>query len=131
MSSILASFLARNSKKNSVVETETPKKILLIIDPQNDFHENSLLIDGEVKNGSLAVGHSVEDAEKIVKLINNGKFDEIHVSLDTHTYEHIGHPGFYEKGHSPLGFYDGTQIAKDEELPKDYLTKYNKTQQKS
>jgi len=99
------------------------KKILLIIDPQNDFHEESLLINGEVKNGSLAVGHSAEDAKKIVDLINSGKFDEIHVSLDTHTSNHIGHDGFYESGYKAMGIYDGNQIAKD--LPEDYLKKYN------
>lgn len=88
------------------------KKILLIIDPQNDFH-----------TGSLAVPGATEDAVKIVQLINSGKFDEIHVSLDTHTPNHIGHPGFYEREYKAMGIYDGDQIAKD--LPKDYLNKYN------
>ena len=68
------------------------KNILLIIDPQIDFH-----------TGSLAVPHAEEDAKKIVELINSGKFDEIHVSLDTHTKNHIGHSGFYNSGYKEKG----------------------------
>ena len=80
------------------------KNILLIIDPQIDFH-----------TGSLAVPHAIEDAKKIVELINSGKFDEIHVSLDTHTKNHIGHPGFYDSGYVPFGNYYNGEPVKDEE----------------
>ena len=98
------------------------KNILLIIDPQNDFHEPH----DEHKNPALPVTHSKEDAEKIVELIESNNFDEIHVSLDTHTPKHIGHPGFYQESHhTPLGFYDGKQIAIDTSLSDEYLKNYN------
>ena len=84
--------------------TTRGKNILLIIDPQIDFH-----------TGSLAVPHAIEDATKIVELINSGKFDEIHVSLDTHTNNHIGHSGFYKSGYVPFGNYYNGEPVKDEE----------------
>lgn len=90
------------------------KKILLIIDPQNDFH-----------TGTLAVPHAIEDAEKIVQLIDSDIFNEIHVSLDTHTHKHIGHPGFYSNGYTQLNTYTGEQIAADSTLPEGYLKNYN------
>ena len=92
------------------------KNILLIIDPQNDFHTK----DG----ATLPVTNSENDAIKIVKLINSRNFDEIHVSLDTHTKNHIGHSGFYNKGHVPFGFYNNLVKAKDD-IPDNYLEKYN------
>ena len=90
------------------------KNILLIIDPQIDFH-----------TGSLAVPNAEEDAKKIVELINSEKFHEIHVSLDTHTKNHIGHSGFYHSGYKEKETYDGTQIAADKKLPDNYLKTYN------
>lgn len=86
------------------MEKSDGKNILLIIDPQNDFH-----------TGSLAVPHAEEDAKKIVELIKSGKFDEIHVSLDTHTKNHIGHSGFYDSGYVPMGEYYNGEHVKDEE----------------
>lgn len=80
------------------------KNILLIIDPQIDFH-----------TGSLAVPNAEEDAKKIVELINSEKFHEIHVSLDTHTKNHIGHSGFYDSGYVPFGNYYNGEPVKDEE----------------
>lgn len=102
------------------------KNILLIIDPQNDFHEPQ----EDYEKPALPVENSNTDAGNIVKLINSDNFDEIHVSLDTHTHNHIGHPGFYEKGYVPLGFYDGSQNAKDTidtKLTEYYLVNYNKS----
>lgn len=71
----------------------TSKNILLIIDPQNDFTDHP----GE-KRGSLAVDGALEDYTKIVNMLESYPtfFDEIHVSLDTHTSQHIGHPGFWK-----------------------------------
>ena len=56
---------------------------LLIIDPQIDFCEG----------GGLAVTGATKDIERIVTLIekNKDKINNIFVSLDTHTYGHIGH----------------------------------------
>jgi len=57
------------------------KNLLLIIDPQVDFH----------KGGSLAVPGAVEDAGRIAKLIKTKRFDKIAVTLDTHQMVDIGH----------------------------------------
>ena len=76
---------------------EVGKNILLIIDPQNDFSD----IDGTNRkvNGSLVVNGSSEDYKKIIAFIetNKDKLHEIHVSLDTHTLRHIGHPAFWSR----------------------------------
>jgi nicotinamidase/pyrazinamidase len=60
---------------------------MLIIDPQNDFHEG----------GSLAVPGAKADSARIAKFITNSsdKINKIFVSLDTHTPNHIGHPGYW------------------------------------
>jgi len=57
------------------------KSLLLIIDPQVDFH----------KGGSLAVPGALEDAGRIAKLIRTKRFDNIAVTLDTHQIVDIGH----------------------------------------
>jgi len=58
------------------------KNVLLIIDPQVDFHEG----------GSLAVKGALADASRIAQLIETKRFDNIVVTLDTHQYVDIGHP---------------------------------------
>jgi len=58
------------------------KNILLIIDPQNDFHEG----------GSLAVPGATQDSRRIAQLIRSKRFDNIAVTLDSHQYVDIGHP---------------------------------------
>lgn len=69
------------------------KKILLIIDPQNDFTTEY----GNLPNGPLGVPGSLDDYRKIVEFLDKygNNIDEIHVSLDTHTNQHIGHIGFW------------------------------------
>jgi nicotinamidase/pyrazinamidase len=74
--------------------SKKPKKILLIIDPQNDFSVEKYGFRD--KDGPLGVPGSSEDYERIAKLIEANIFDEIHISLDTHTLNHIGHKGFYK-----------------------------------
>jgi nicotinamidase-related amidase len=63
---------------------------LLIIDPQNDFHEG----------GSLPVAGATNDSKRIAdfiqKLTKAAKLNRVFVSLDTHTGTHIGHAGFWE-----------------------------------
>ena len=68
------------------------KVIVLIIDPQKSFTD---LPEG----GSLAVDGANSDYENIIKMLEavRDKIDEIHVSLDTHTLNHIGHPGFWKQ----------------------------------
>lgn len=54
----------------------SPKVVLLIIDPQIDFHPG----------GSLAVAGAIEDSERIAQFIqrNIRNIDEIYVTLDSH-----------------------------------------------
>jgi nicotinamidase-related amidase len=116
-----------------------PKNILLIIDPQNDFTDDSTLNIENVANpndpklnigdlftgnqGALSVGGAMADYEKIAKFIENNKdkIDEIHVSLDTHTPMHIGNLAFWERWDDskhwiPLDRTDAISIIKLEEL---------------
>jgi nicotinamidase/pyrazinamidase len=67
--------------------TENPKFILLIIDPQNDFHNG----------GSLMVDHAEEDALITSAFItkNIDIIDEIFVTLDSHHKKHIAHKAFW------------------------------------
>jgi len=58
------------------------KNVLLIIDPQNDFHEG----------GSLAVTGATADSARIANLITTKRFNNIVVTLDTHQFVDIGHP---------------------------------------
>lgn len=64
-----------NSDRNDASQTAT-KIILLIIDPQIDFHPG----------GSLAVAGANEDSERIAAFIasNRQKISEIYVTLDSH-----------------------------------------------
>lgn len=83
-----------------IQEQELPnhngKNILLIIDPQNDFSDKKEGVRGP---GNLEVVGSTLDYARIIKFIeaNAAKLDEIHVSLDTHTERHIGHPAFWTR----------------------------------
>lgn len=79
------------------VETKAiTSNILLIIDPQNDFTDASF--EGSPYGGTLQVSGATADYDKIVTMLNAQPefFNEIHVSLDTHTEKHIGHPGFWK-----------------------------------
>ena len=72
-------------------KVQKDKIILLLIDPQNDFHEG----------GSLEVPGSHEDSKHIAKMImdNIHEIKEIYVTLDTHHVNHIGHAAFWWKDH--------------------------------
>jgi nicotinamidase-related amidase len=114
----------------SFASAAVPKRILLIIDPQNDFSEP---IDGIRVEGSLAVAGSNADYERIVTLIKDGNFDEIHVSLDTHTPLHIGHSNFYKDTAAASGInkyafnlYDPDKHTPINELLTKYVIEYNK-----
>ena len=104
------------------------KKILLIIDPQNDFtpyYKNS----GMNNSGSLAVNGSIDDYKRIIKLIDSDFFNEIHISLDTHTKKHIGHKDFYINGYKdrqPFTKEDANNVLeKNDKLKKNnYFKKY-------
>ena len=69
-----------------------PKVALLIIDPQNDFHDG----------GSLAVPGSVEDASRIADFIDRkgDAISNIYVTMDSHHVLHIAHRRFWKKGNT-------------------------------
>lgn len=69
------------------------KKKLLIIDPQNDFSDPNPYTGR--KGGSLAVPGATKDYAKIIQFLEKYGIDEVHVSLDSHSTRHIGHPGFW------------------------------------
>jgi nicotinamidase-related amidase len=82
------------------------KNIVLIIDPQNDFSDVNEL--DRTQPGSLSVPGASEDYSKIIDFISTNSIDEVHVSLDTHTSRHIGHPGFWDRVN-----HDGTLTPAD------------------
>eukprot|EP01038_Epipyxis_sp_PR26KG_P015394 gene15394-20761_t len=70
--------------------------VLLLIDPQVDFHGG----------GSLAVAGADEDSHRISQMVehNIDKIDEVIVTLDSHNPDHIAHALFWS------GKIDGTGI---------------------
>jgi len=77
--------------------------VLLIIDPQNDFHEDGkLAVIGTSKYGIGGEG-GIKDSEKIIDLINKRRPAAVYVSLDTHTPTHIGHQQFWQPEGNPAG----------------------------
>ena len=85
---------------DSCINEEPGGTVLLIIDPQNDFHPHT--------NGSLAVVGADKDAERIAAFIaaNNPAISGVVVTLDSHQAYHIGHAGFWEDaaGNHPAPF---------------------------
>ena len=96
-----------------------PKVVLLIIDPQVDFHCNSMgylpdnpdelglaislkKVDKRIKfKGSLAVTGADADSERIAKMINENlaTIDEIYVTMDTHHKLHMAHAISWTRGY--------------------------------
>jgi nicotinamidase-related amidase len=103
--------LRREKMMRGGVDDVKSKNILLIIDPQNDFMDipftenrrvpkfttTPFVQTGESKG--LPVPNASTDMKKLVNFLTNNPyfFDEIHVSLDSHTATHIGHRGFWEE----------------------------------
>jgi len=75
---------------------------LLLIDPQNDFH------DSEQHHGSLAVPGAIEDAHRVATMVKAHLKDisQISVTLDSHQKMHIANPFFWKdsKGTHPNPF---------------------------
>lgn len=73
---------------------------LLVIDPQNDFHDQP--------NATLGVPGAMGDAKRLAKLIESlgAKIDDIHVTQDTHQLMSIFHPIYWvdKKGNNPAPF---------------------------
>ena len=98
--------------------------ILLIIDPQNDFtdieqtfgkkiylpgnspqeNKNTFFLFETSDSKGLPVIGAQADLDRLVNLINRKKFKEIHVSLDSHTKNHIGHIGFWTPDVAPTDY---------------------------
>ena len=90
-------------------DEDRPQKILLIIDPQNDFMDiemtqkkrvpkyTTTAFDQTGESEGLPVPNAKNDMDKLADFLKKNPtfFDEIHVSLDSHTASHIGHRGFW------------------------------------
>jgi len=101
-----------------MAEFINPKNILLIIDPQNDFVDipetyakrlppyKDTPFDQQSDSAGLPVPGAKDDLDKLAVFLekNGDKFDEIHVSLDSHTKTHIGHIGFWEENPIEEGY---------------------------
>lgn len=72
---------------------------ILIIDPQNDFCD---------RNGSLFVAGADQDSERLAAMLQklSTKIYDIHVTLDTHHWYDIAHPGYWRnsQGETPEPF---------------------------
>jgi len=66
------------------------KAHLMIIDPQNDFMD--------APGSALPVPGATEDMKRVAALIDRvgRKFEDIHVTLDSHRVIDVAHPGFWE-----------------------------------
>lgn len=89
----------------------SPRNLLLIIDPQVDFHEG----------GNLAVPGANDDSERIASLIETNRFEKIVVTLDTHQLVDIGHPLWWtnEQKEQPNPF---TTISRTDMEEKTWMT---------
>lgn len=69
---------------------------LLIIDPQNDFHDYPT-VDANGEAPALPVKNALADLDRLVTFIlkNAGKIDEIQVTLDSHGVYDIGHASWW------------------------------------
>jgi len=91
------------------------KNVLVIIDPQVDFHPG----------GSLGINGANEDSQRISDLILNHltEIDEIYVTLDSHHRNHIAHAIFWtnSKGERPSVFSEisADQVESGEWFPRD------------
>jgi len=68
---------------------EKNKMVLVLIDPQNDFCN---------PKGSLFVRGADQDMKRLGQWIKKNPIDDIWVSLDTHSPNHIAHPTFWVDG---------------------------------
>lgn len=107
MSSIIKS---NNKILDKIMNDPVKKNILLIIDPQNDFHPQGGTPGTKLYHpeGSLAVSGANEDSERIAEFIfkNYKNIHEIYVSMDSHHPSHIAHGMFWSnsKGEQPSPF---------------------------
>jgi nicotinamidase-related amidase len=70
-----------------------PQKVhLTLIDPQVDFCTPTK------KGGKLYVPGAEDDVERLAKMVNRigSRFDDIHITLDSHHQVHVAHPIFWK-----------------------------------
>ena len=67
-------------------DKEATKTILLIIDPQKDFHDTKKVDSSYKYAATLPVSGSTKNAKEIAKMIKDHvtEIDEIYITLDTH-----------------------------------------------
>ncbi|KAJ1431463.1 hypothetical protein B484DRAFT_448360 [Ochromonadaceae sp. CCMP2298] len=130
---------------NHLFVQEAGQVVLLIIDPQNDFHDDPTVSpdDPTSKKGSLAVTGSTEQAKRVAQFIrdNTHRIGEIFITLDSHHKRHIAHKAFWSsiendlahKGKSPVDFQQisNQDLLDDKWFPKDtslqeYVLKYTR-----
>lgn len=99
---------------------------LLIIDPQRSFTDAPLSnpSDNDVGVGSLYVPGATEDMERLAFFVekNSSKFDDIHVTLDSHHKVHIGNTIWFRNpnnGDHPAPF---TMISHQDLLDGKWIT---------
>ena len=61
-----------------------PKNVLLIVDPQLDFHDETLFRCNNAKNDARNIGAFITN--------NLDRIDEIYVTMDTHNVSELGLP---------------------------------------
>ena len=67
--------------------------VLLLVDPQNDFHDK----DDRHPAGSLQVPGSSADSKRIAAMIREHihRIDDVYVTMDSHHRNHIAHAVFW------------------------------------
>jgi len=75
-------------------------RLLVIIDPQNDF------MNSPQHQGSLAIDEAYADMERLVRYIKKDMPEQILVTLDSHTVNHIAHKLWWtnKSGNHPAPF---------------------------
>lgn len=76
------------------------RRLLVIIDPQNDFMRSP------EHDGSLAIDEAYADMQRLVRYINDDAPEQILVTLDSHTVDHIAHARWWSdaQGNHPEPF---------------------------
>lgn len=105
---------ATPSVSKEINSMKRAKTILLIIDPQVDFHAG----------GTLAVDGAVEDSLRIASLVKNNPstFDDIYITLDSHNRNHIAHSVFWKNtmndSPNPFTIISHSDIVEEKWLPR-------------
>jgi nicotinamidase-related amidase len=89
-------------------------RVLLLIDPQIDFHEG----------GSLAVSGAAADSARVAKLLESSSVDEVVITLDTHSPWHIANCTSWVDAHgAPASPF--TQVSHEDVVKGTFVPKRN------